>query len=484
MRVRSAFKATYRLSLNRSDEIDAPKDSIFAMERKISEYHVRRQALKFTMAIHAVFVKANDSSIETNPAVVLNTQPFQVYAVTDIPACLVSVYEQLISGIELFQRNGFGWVLAHVNQLDLTLWELDAFRGSPYHELPMWSKVKRVIVNVKNIGQDCFKWAFLAGMHPISNNRNNTYFYTAYEEHYDFSSLPYPVPLKDIAPFANRNNVSINVYGCTNYKDRSNEDIEPTNSRNSIHPLKVCSKVIEGRHVNQIWQKKMDNNITRTSKISVGCYVHKYRSINTGVTSQVHKYRSINTGVLLHKYRSINTGVTSQVSQHQHRCYFTSIAASTQVLLHKYRSINTGVTSQVSQHQHRCYFTSIAASTQVLLHKYRSINTGVTSKVSQHQHRCYFTSIAASTQVLLHKYRSINTGVTSQVSQHQHRCYFTSIAASTQVLLHKYRSINIGVTSQVSQHQHRCYFTSIAASTQVLLHKYRSINTGVTSQVS
>ena len=51
-----------------------------------------------------------------------------------------------------------------------------------------------------------------------------------YEEHvnnYDFYFLRYPVPLKDIATFANRNNVSINVYGCTNYKDRSNEDIEP-----------------------------------------------------------------------------------------------------------------------------------------------------------------------------------------------------------------------------------------------------------------
>ena len=146
MRVLSAFKgvaATYRLSLNQNDEIDAVKDSISAMERKITKYEVRRQALKFTMAIHAVFVKANDSSIETNPAVVLNTQPFQVYAVTDVPTCLVNAYEQLISDIELFQRNGCGWVLAHVNSLDLTLWEPDPLRGSSYHELPITGVLKR-----------------------------------------------------------------------------------------------------------------------------------------------------------------------------------------------------------------------------------------------------------------------------------------------------------------------------------------------------
>ena len=149
------------------------------------------------MAIHAVFVKANDPSIKTNPAVVHNTQPFQVYAVTDIPTSLVSAYEQLISDIESGSGSGSGWVLANVNSLDLTLWELDPLRGSSYHVLPMWIKDKQAVVNVKNIGPDCFKWAFLAGMHPISNHQNKTYSYTAYEELYDFSSLEILLPLQD-----------------------------------------------------------------------------------------------------------------------------------------------------------------------------------------------------------------------------------------------------------------------------------------------
>ena len=85
------------------------------MERKIGDYQKRRQALKFTMAIHTVFVKANDPNIETIPPVVLNTQPFQVYAVKDIHICLVSAYKQLVNDIDLFQKNGSGWVLAHGN---------------------------------------------------------------------------------------------------------------------------------------------------------------------------------------------------------------------------------------------------------------------------------------------------------------------------------------------------------------------------------
>ena len=69
---------------NQNDEIDALKDSIFAMERKINDYQRRRQALKFTIATHPVFSKVNDPGIETIPPVVPNTQPFQVYAVMDI----------------------------------------------------------------------------------------------------------------------------------------------------------------------------------------------------------------------------------------------------------------------------------------------------------------------------------------------------------------------------------------------------------------
>ena len=79
LRVRSTFKAaavTYRLFLNQNNESDAIKDSIFAMERKIGDYQRCSQALKLPMAIHTGFVKANNSSIETIPFVVLNKQPF------------------------------------------------------------------------------------------------------------------------------------------------------------------------------------------------------------------------------------------------------------------------------------------------------------------------------------------------------------------------------------------------------------------------
>ena len=60
-----------------------------------------------------------------------------------------------------------------------------------------------------------------------------------YVEHmgkYDFSSLPFPVHLQTVGPFAVGNNMSINVYGV----DDDNE---------VIYPLRVSSILVPDRHV-------------------------------------------------------------------------------------------------------------------------------------------------------------------------------------------------------------------------------------------
>ena len=44
--------------------------------------------------------------------------------------------------------------------------------------------------------------------------------YRHYENLYDWSILIFPVLLKDITKFEKANNISVNVYGCTNYDDK------------------------------------------------------------------------------------------------------------------------------------------------------------------------------------------------------------------------------------------------------------------------
>ena len=56
-------------------------------------------------------------------------------------------------------------------------------------------------------------------MHPTSpDNPNRMVNYVEHACEYDFSSLCFPVSLSSIAPFAAKNNLSINVYGAEDEK--------------------------------------------------------------------------------------------------------------------------------------------------------------------------------------------------------------------------------------------------------------------------
>ena len=112
-KLRSAFNGTaqsWRITLNRSsiDVISTLKDAILSMEDTLNQFRYERIALKFTMALHAVFVKANDPFITTDPSICLVSQPFEVYMDTRIEDQLMNAYKQLLNEIAVFEGNGSG----------------------------------------------------------------------------------------------------------------------------------------------------------------------------------------------------------------------------------------------------------------------------------------------------------------------------------------------------------------------------------------
>ena len=82
--------------------------------------------------------------------------------------------------------------MSRLEALAIAIWQLDPLGASSYHRLPAWIINKRAVTNVRNTGNDCFKWAFLAGMHPIKRNSGRLKKEESFESKYDFSSLTYP----------------------------------------------------------------------------------------------------------------------------------------------------------------------------------------------------------------------------------------------------------------------------------------------------
>ena len=87
--------------------------------------------------------------------------------------------------------------------LDVNFHQLNLTRGSSYLPLPDWL--------ASNEDEECLKWSVIAvekvGMKDpqrVSNHRKFT-------DNYDWSGLEFPVSIKDIGKFENRNNISVNV---------------------------------------------------------------------------------------------------------------------------------------------------------------------------------------------------------------------------------------------------------------------------------
>ena len=153
-----------------------------------------------------------DPSVVTQPPVTLTSEMIAVYT-TDAAPPIDDVNRQLLNFIEVFELNETGWVFSHFQDLQLTLWQLDPLRGSAYIPLPQWIQTKRAVVNVAGTCDDCFKWAILAGMHPVEVNADRRVKYADHMGKYDFSPLALPVPLQSVGAFAQRNKIPINVYG-------------------------------------------------------------------------------------------------------------------------------------------------------------------------------------------------------------------------------------------------------------------------------
>ena len=95
--------------------------------------------------------------------------------------------------------------------LDINFHQLNLTKGSSYLPLPDWLVRKKVIVNLHNDDEECFKWSVIAvekvGMKDpqhVSNLRK-------FMDNYDWSGLEFPVSIKNIGRFKTRNNISVNV---------------------------------------------------------------------------------------------------------------------------------------------------------------------------------------------------------------------------------------------------------------------------------
>ena len=87
-------------------------------------------------------------------------------------------------------------------------------RGSSYIPLPKTLQFKKAIINVKNIKDECFKWAVTSAIYPVEKNSTRLSKYVENSKKFDWSDINFPASLRDVDKFERQNpSVSINVFG-------------------------------------------------------------------------------------------------------------------------------------------------------------------------------------------------------------------------------------------------------------------------------
>lgn len=154
------------------------------------------------------------------------------------------VQSRLLGYLEEFTEQGSGWALVDISYLEFRVNKYTPLNGSSFIELPPEIKNKRACLNVRNMDNQCFKYAVLAGLyfnpehdgkrHSKSTRENNNTlvsYYEKYKNKLDMSGISYPVKIHEISKFEKQNmrvdvngkiaNISVNVYMLNMDKNRT-----------------------------------------------------------------------------------------------------------------------------------------------------------------------------------------------------------------------------------------------------------------------
>ena len=98
------------------------KEAMKSMKTVIKKHLLdNTRRLKYTVAGHVVFHQGCDPEIKTEPPIVLHTDPFSVYMVTDLDVCLEKSAEEMMELVENYEGVGSGWVYDRFDQIDFSL---------------------------------------------------------------------------------------------------------------------------------------------------------------------------------------------------------------------------------------------------------------------------------------------------------------------------------------------------------------------------
>ncbi|VDI40488.1 Hypothetical predicted protein [Mytilus galloprovincialis] len=183
---------------------------------QILEDRLLRNNIKFYMSVHVRMIKYSPDGKydEAEPHFNSKVSTILQSGVSEIPHELNKGFQKVFISFEEFIKNGSGWQLEEVLQLDLCVTKYKPLKGGSYLELPTSLKRSNCILNIQNLDNKCFLWTVLSSMHNFQRNPENVENYVPFVNSVNMTGIEYPTPLSQISQFEKQNNtISVNIFG-------------------------------------------------------------------------------------------------------------------------------------------------------------------------------------------------------------------------------------------------------------------------------
>ena len=134
---------------------------------------------------------------------------------TDIKLAIQASQQQILNKIAQWISEGSGWTIQSIENHYINIVNYNPLKGSSYIELPQeLQNSAKGLINMKHKDNECFRWCHIRHLNPQDKDPQRIKKTDKqYIEKLDYSSIEFPVTVKQINKIEKQNNICINLFG-------------------------------------------------------------------------------------------------------------------------------------------------------------------------------------------------------------------------------------------------------------------------------
>ena len=140
------------------------------IQTKLEEEIEALNGVKFQLALKIQLWKDNPDGSEEYVRLVMRHKQEAALQKSEIEEALNRAFPTFQETLEKRTQRGSGWVVDQVETLWLNITKYQPLRGGYFLPLPPALRAKKAVVNVKNKGNHCFRWATRSAKFPAARN--------------------------------------------------------------------------------------------------------------------------------------------------------------------------------------------------------------------------------------------------------------------------------------------------------------------------